>query len=358
MTILAPFCYDDRGRAYFAADGPELYAYSGVDDSPLWKDFAQGILVGLAISGDQVFGVDTDGRLVQWRLFDGAVARVTEHGVSCRAIATDPHGACALLTDYGVRVVAANGSYVDVNVPEASCVGRDASGGRVLVGTLQGSVLWVDPSSGQVLGQLHVGGPVRSIAWSSQGTWVVGAGSTLCSVSADGLEASVTGIVPVGGGIRDVSVSADGWLYAVIVDDTSVALFAVVGGEQLARVEYTRNVGQIAFGPDTWLGIALEYADTNRVELGTGRLTRNSPGLGRSSDPWRTDLKMDAARVRGALARSRAGGSPVAQQVERPKPGVYEEKKRPAWLIPAIVAGVISLVCGCSGCCGLFAYLR
>ena len=361
MTVLAPFVHDARGRVYATGDGPEVYVYSGVDDSPLWKDFADGILVGLAISGDHLLGVDSDGRLIRWRIFDGQRVDVVDHSTQCRGLVADPHGGLALLTDTGVRLIFAGGGFVDVAIPGARSVARDASGGRVAVVTDAGQFLWLEPGTGSVMGQLAIPAPGHHVTWSNQGQWVVGAADKLLLVSADPQEdgGAMLGMHAPGGPIESVAVSADGWLLAVKVGTQHVALLSTASGETLATIAYKRMVGGVYFGPDTWLAVALEYADVNRVELGAGRLTRNGPGLGRSSDPWGADLKLDASRVRGALARSRAGGGPVAVLTERPSAGMLNDGGgRPKWLLPALIIGSISLVCGCSSCCGLFAYLR
>lgn len=357
MSELTPFAHDIRGRVYVTGDGPEVYAYSGVDDSPLWKDFADGILVGLAISRDEVVGVDSDGRLIRWRIFDGQRVDVTSHDVSCLGIAADPHGGIALLTTTGVRIIGAGGQAIDALVPRATAVARDSSGSRIVVTTADGRVVWLDSSTAAVIGEVTVPAPAHDVAWSSQGAWVVGAADKLLVLAADPTEAAVLSMYALGGPTESVAVSQDGWLIGARVGTSDVALIAAATGETLATVGYKRPVGSVHFGSDTWLAIALEYADVNRLELGTGRLTRNGPGLGRSTDPWGANVKLDPSRVRGALARSRAGGSPVAVQVERPNPGAYESdaKGRPKWVIPLIIAVVVMGFCSCTTCCGLWA---
>ncbi|MFT6143194.1 MAG: hypothetical protein ACJAZO_003182 [Myxococcota bacterium] len=360
MSILAPFAHDGRGRVYVTADGPEVYAYSGVDDSPLWKDFADGIIVGLAISGDHVVGVDSDGVLIRWRIFDGQRVDVTSTDVACLGIAADPYGGVALLTDFGVRVYGSGGHVVDAAVPRANSVAKDTSGSRIVVTTEDGRLVWIDGTTGSVVGEVVVPAPAHMAAWSSQGSWVVGAADKLLVITADPSESPVVSMFAPGGPVEAVAVSADGWLLAARVGATDVSLLTSSTGETLATVGYNRPVGGVFFGSDTWLAIALEYADVNRIELGAGRLTRNGPGLGRSSDPWATNLKLDAGRVRGALARSRAGGAPVAMRVERQSPGTYESEVpgRPKWVLPAVIAVAVLMMCSCSSCCGIFAYLR
>ncbi len=360
MSVLAPFAHDVRGRVYVTADGPEVYAYSGVDDSPLWKDFADGIVVGLAISGDHVLGVDSDGLLIRWRIFDGQRVDVTSSNVSCRGIAADNYGGLALLTDFGVRILGAGGQVVDAPVAGATSVAKDSSGSRIVVTTEDGRLVWIDALTGSVTGEVIVPAPAHMATWSSQGSWVVGAADKLLVIAADPTESAVVSMFAPGGPVEAVAVSADGWLLAARVGANDVALLTSTTGETLATVGYNRPVGGVFFGPDTWLAIALEYADVNRIELGAGRLTRNGPGLGRSSDPWATKLKLDSGRVRGALARSRAGGAPVAMRVERQTPGTYESETagRPKWVLPAVIAAVVVMMCSCSSCCGIFMYTR
>ena len=358
MSLLAPFAHDGRGRVYVCGDGPEVYAYSGVDDSPLWKDFAEGILVGIAISRDVVLGLDSDGTLIRWRIFDGQRMDVTSYEMECRGISVDPHGGFALLGPNGVRIVSPNGLIVDAAIPRATAVARDSSGSRVVVTTEDGRLVWVDPNTGGILGEIAIPAPGHAVAWSSQGAWVVGAADKLLVLASEPTEAAIIAMYAMGGPTESVAVSADGWLLAARVGLQSVVLLTSTSGENLATITYKRTVGAVHFGSDTWLAVALEYADVNRLELGTGRLTRNGPGLGRKTDPWGADVKLDPSQVRGALARARAGGSPVAMQVDRPTVGAYESENpgRPKWVIPVVIGVSAFMCCSCSTCCGLMNY--
>jgi hypothetical protein len=360
--ILAPFVMDPRGRVYVAADGPEVYAWSGVDDSPLWKDFFDGIIVGIGISGDHVHGVDTDGRVVTWRVFDGERVDVRPQDRRVHGFYADPHGGLALRTDAGVRLLAPNGLVADGAVAKASVVARDSTGVRVLVGTEAGELVWLD-ALGNRTGSISAGAPVRAVAWSAHACWVVAAGTRLLVLAADpptavqgAVQASpVLATYDVGGTISAIAVSSDGWLLAAAVGDR-VVVVTRTDGSKLSTIQYKRPVGAVGFGADTWLAVCLEHADVNRIELATGRLTKNSPGLGRHSDPWGASVEMNAAEVRGALARARAGGAPVAMQVNRPKPGEAADTGRP-WWVYALVALAFFFVClGCATSGGVTAW--
>ena len=54
MTIVAPYAYESQGRVTVCGDGPELFVYSGANDAPMWKQFCDGILVGVGAAGNLV----------------------------------------------------------------------------------------------------------------------------------------------------------------------------------------------------------------------------------------------------------------------------------------------------------------
>jgi len=229
-----------------------------------------------------------------------------------------------------------------------------------VVGTGSGDLALFDLASGTQLFATRVGAPVANITWSPRGYWMVAAGSQLHMVAWDlGMPDPEApegtpppnphlGTIDVPGNPHDVAVNADGVVVACDDGAQKVLVYELHEKRCGTTIEYTRDVGQLAFGPDTSLGIGLEYADANRVDVVAGHLTRTAPGLGRGSEPWFPRVKADSHIMRGAIAAMRAGGGPIATVRQVDSGGGTN------WLlIGGIVAGLIVLCCGCLGIGGV-----
>ena len=111
---------------------------------------------------------------------------------------------------------------------------------------------------------------------------------------------------------------------------------------------YARSVGGAAFGPNGLLGIGLDDADALRLDVYSSKSHRTEPHQGRGRNIFNFENKLDSDVLRGATAKVKAGGSPIARYEGPP-----EESKGYLWSCLGALA-VSIVVCGvCAGCSGL-----
>ena len=72
-----------------------------------------------------------------------------------------------------------------------------------------------------------------------------------------------------------------------------------------------RSVEGVAFGPDVWLGAALDGGDGNKVNLATGAYHRTDPHEGRARNTWDVVVDVDQARIKAG----RSTANPSADAV-------------------------------------------
>lgn len=314
-TEPAPFALAADGGTIAAGDGPELLVWRG-DGVPAWKQFTDGILVGLAITADEVVAIDADGRLTRWRRTDGDALGVLETGCRPLALKLVAGGTVGILTGEGVVLVAPGASPRLLPVPGAVAFAFGPGGASVGIGTHTGSFTAIELATGAAWGVLQLPAGIGGIDWSALGTWVVGADRMLYRVRGDGsaIEAAITGADnPIDG----VSCSIDGLVCAAQTSDR-VELYELNGNKPIGEYLLRRRIGGLSFGPAFTLGIGLDDGDGTVVELASGVSLRTEPHPGRARNTWRLENKVDVGAVRGAIARRQAGSEPIARYVPPP----------------------------------------
>ena len=114
---------------------------------------------------------------------------------------------------------------------------------------------------------------------------------------------------------------------------------------------------EVRFGAGHWLAVGLDDGDATMVELLTGSPTRTEPHPGRGRNVWAMDNKVDRELLRGAVARHRAGGGPIARWVG---PKEDEPKEETGCLRSALTVGCFTLLgfLVCSGGIGLLWWMQ
>lgn len=314
-----PVALSPDGHAVAVGDGPELLAYRG-DGAPTWKVFTDGILVGLGYVVDQLVCIDDRGVVTWRRRGDGQALHEVELGVAARGGEVSADGGVVVLTDDGLWVLGPGSPARFVAAAAASVVAFGPNSQSVGVGHASGVFAAHDPATGLAWGSVDLGAPVAGVAWCVNGQWVVAAGEALHLVSGDGATLQARLTLPGPG--ADVAVSLDGTLAAVICG-THVQVFELQGQGDCGALQFRRELLHLAFGAGHWLGVGLDDGDATLVELLTGSPTRTEPHPGRGRNVWAMENKVERDRVRGAVARHRAGGEPIARWVA---PEVEEEE--------------------------------
>lgn len=350
MSVVAPYDYAPGGEFYAAGDGPELFAYAGEDDSPLWKQFCEGILVGVGVTATEVYSLDDAGRLDIWNGRSGQKRLNVNLGAPCSRLTVSMMGTALAITARGVAHIQPDGQFSVIQIQGATAAAFSADATRACVGTSAGVLVLYDLASGAQLASTNVGDPVADLAFSPRGVWVAAAGKKLVLAMAElhvpveegqPAKSPILGAVDVAGTPTRVTVNVDGTLAACDDGAQTVLVYELKDYHVGATIVYARDIGDIQFGPDAWLGIGLEYADCNRVDVITGKSERSKPGLGRGTDTWYPRVKADNVLMRGAMASMRAGGMPIAtvRQVQRGGGANW-------MLIGGITAGIAFLCCG------------
>jgi hypothetical protein len=356
----APFAYESDGGVLVCGDGPELFAYSGEDDSPMWKQFCEGLLVGVGVAQGSVYSLDDGGGFNTWNEKTGEKLLTVALGSPAIAMQVSDQGTAAALLTSGVAHIQQDGQFFTIPFQGGTALALTGDASRVVVGTGSGDLVLLDLASGVQLSTAKVGAAVVDIAWSPRGYWMVAAGPRLHMVAWDlamldpeaepgtPLPDPLQGTLDLSAPPRSVAVNADGVVVACDNGAQTVLVYELHEKRCGTTIEYTRDIGQLDFGPDTSLGIGLEYADANRVDVVSGQTTRTAQGLGRGSEPWFPRVKADSHIMRGAIAALRAGGGPIATVRQ------VEGGGNTNWLmIGGIVAGLIVLCCGCLGIGGV-----
>lgn len=344
----APFAIAADGGTLAAGDGPELLVWRG-DGVPAWKQFTDGIIVGLAITADTVVTVDADGLVRRWRRSDGTDLGGVHVGGSALGLEVAQTGVIGVLGAEGVWVVPPNATTASsvVPVPGATAFAFGPGGGSVGVGTDRGRFVAIELASGAAWGSTELPAAVRGVAWSALGTWLVGAERMLYRIKGDGsaVASAITGADTL---IASVCCTANGIIAAARTEDR-VELYELHANRPIGEYLLRRRVAGLAFGPGLTLAIGLDDGDGNVVDLASGATLRTEPHPGRGRNTWRLENKVDLAAVRGAIAFQQAGGAPIARYVPRAGPdgaGGSSSGCFGGCLAVAAVVAVLAAFCG------------
>lgn len=351
--MIDPIAYAADGSELLCGDGPELLAYRS-DGAPAWKVFTEGILVGAGIVVDQAVTVDDQGRVCWRRRGNGELLHEIQLGGRPTDAVIAPDGAVAALVDGGVFVIPHGQAPRFIPILGVSSVAWGPDGNSLGVGAHSGAFAAYDPHTGQPWGSVQLGASVVGVGWSQLGQWVVGAGEQLALVSGDGSE--VLRALATGQPLERVAVSQDGLLGATIHGMT-VGVFALQDLQACGELVFRRALAEVRFGAGHWLAVGLDDGDATMVELLTGSPTRTEPHPGRGRNVWAMDNKVDRELLRGAVARHRAGGGPIARWVG---PKEDEPKEETGCLRSALTVGCFTLLgfLVCSGGIGLLWWMQ
>jgi hypothetical protein len=350
-----PVAYAADGGTVVVGDGPELLVYRS-DGAPAYKLFLDGILAGVGVYVDQVITVDGDGRVCWHNRGNGEVLHEIRLDAAPTGLAVASDGALAVLTSQGVWIVRRGQvpRFVGVQGATAVCWGPDS--GSMGVGTGSGSFAAIDPITGVAWGTVSLGAAIEGCGWSVLGEWVVTAGTQLALVQGDGAE--ITRVLPDEGPLGPVAVSSDGILVAAVCG-TDVAVFELNQLSRCGELAFRRALTDVVFGPGHHLCIGMDDGDATMVEVVSGTPSRTEPHPGRGRNTWRMDNKVERDRLRGAVARHRAGGEPIARWVGPKEDESAASEGSGCWQSAAIVGCVTVLTTVlCSGAVGVAWYLQ
>lgn len=356
-----PFYYTPDERLFVIADGPEVFVYSGQKDTPVWKAFADGILVGIAATGDRVFAVDADGRVVTFKVIDASKIGEQHTDRPTYGLAFDRANVrLGLIGDDGVLLTDGEnaGAAFALKGARFAAFGE----GKLAIASGSGRVEVFEVATGKSLGSNEVGGPVSGVAWRPlYEEWVVAGGEHVTFLSAD--LKKVEGKIQVrqidadetqkAGELGPLAIDTEGALLAVVVDQ-QIAVFELFENKRVGTIRFQRVVSGVGFGKGTWLAIGLDDAEGNRVELSTGQLKKTEPFGGRSGGRWAMQVVINHALLKQGMTYLKAQGKPIATAAPKPKP-TAEAGAAPkrGWGAGRILMILVVLGLGCAGCAGI-----
>ena len=350
MSAGGPFALHPLGAMCATVDGPEVLSSSGVDGSPLWRQFHDYRVIAVETAAQQVVSLD-EGGILRWWGFDGSLVNQTDIPGRCTALAAAIDGSAAVVRERDVVRVDPMGGLHPIQVPGATKLSFGPDQNSLGIGTQQGLFYAVDPNSGSAWGQVQLQGAVTGISWNARGYWLVATTNVVYLVSGDGSQ--VAQQVPVQGQIDGVDSSEDGGVLAVSIGVSGVVIIelqncSVAGGIDVRG----RRVVDVDFGPGLKLGVGLEGGDASIVDLTTGHVVNTMAHPGREHHVWQLSPAVNGGTLLGAVAWARGGGSPVASQV------IVDDGEPKGMNWAYMVIGFVVMLFVCSGCCGIGAVVR
>jgi len=335
----SPFAISQDGAMVACGDGPEVLVYLSSSGAPVWKAFADGILIGLAFDSSRLVGMDANGRLYLWEGGSGQLEQQHELGLEARCMALASDGAILVGGDDGVHLVLPGGS--QQYWPTACPTAVDWMGSLGVVGGANGELSLVDRTTGPVpVCTLESG--VVDVCASPLGHWVVATTDRVTFLERDGTRARQV-IDLLGQQVQHVTVSKDGIVVAAACQDGTVWLGDSVTVQKAGEVKSRRSTEALAFGQGLLLTVAHEDGDVSFVDLSSSKIVQSDAHVGRARRAWHIEVQVNLASVRGARVNVASGGQTVASYT-----GPRPEDDRPSWgkWLLGLAGGCLVLVLG------------
>lgn len=352
MQDVYSFALSADGQQLAVGDGPELLVYR-YDGEPVYKQFCDGILVGVGFCGPHLATADSEGRVLFLRALDGHRVEEIQLEGNPLGVFTSPDGALGVITVNGPVLVESNGQVVPYPLQDLAVAAFGPDRTSLGLGTHTGYFVAMDGMSGAAWGQIELGEPVRAVSWNHQGFWMVLVGRVLLRI--DGGATTILGRDDLDGEPIGLAVSSDGALAALLHPGGRVELRELNTHTSVGEIVFRREVHGVDFGRSAQLGFGLDDGDASLVDLITRNTLRTEPHPGRGRNNWNVDLDYDAARVRAAVTLLRSGGQGPEQQFA---PDDIRGGRRGCWGIGCMVMNVLLFATfGCIGLAFMVKYL-
>lgn len=278
--------YDGRGKIMVLAAGSELLVHDGATEAPLWRAHLTAPIVATGLALDTVVAVDEAGTIHRFEATGGRTLGRTELGWTATGAAIAGDGAGVVLGGSSVAIAVQDRAVASLEVEAPSCAAFRSDHKKFAIGTERGSVILCDRERAAILRRVELGEPVTGICWSARGHWIATAGEGVYRIPADVTRSerltTASGLAP-----SLPRCSPDGKCLAVRLDARTAIVLALHSRETLASVSYVdREICGLAFGPEPWLGVALEGGDGNKIHLVSSAVHRTDTHPGRLHRSW------------------------------------------------------------------------
>ena len=319
---LDALAYGPEANVLLVLDGAELIAYDAQTEAPKWQVAFTDPLLSVAFAHPQA--LPTAGGGSPWREAAAShAAIVLDAEGSLHAVDLSlgkrlgsigplgkPRSVASCVSTGALAVVAGDevlvwrsGHLVEVPLAgaRASALAFSVDGRTLAVGTEAGDVIMFSldaptvpaapeevqpPADTQVPERTfaaHGVGAVADLVAHPSGTWIAAGARGVFTVTAEGAQR----LDKLPSGALRACFDATGATLAVQRSDRAIAVYAWPALSVVARIEYTeRPVRGIAFGPENWLGVALDGGDGNKIDIVTSATHRTDTAPGRTHRSW------------------------------------------------------------------------
>lgn len=282
------------------ADEALVLAYDSKDQAPQWMTPLPAKVSSLMCGRESVFALCEGGLLVELTLKSGE-QRSSQTVAGTHSVVLTPSGLPALVTAEGVVFEATT-----LTVPGARHVAFSGDGATALVVDAKGELQLFDARTGAALKTLALDKPATFAVWNPLGKcFLVCADTHVKNVKAD-----LSG--------HDIFISFKEPLVTLAVDDSGRFVGARAGNvalmvgfpnrEMIGSLSYfDKSPGQVAFGPQPWMGVGLNAGDANSVNMTEEGVYRTDPHPGRERNRWMLSVGVDPSQTAKVLARPGVG---------------------------------------------------
>lgn len=346
--------YGPEANVLLVVDGSELLAYDAHTEAPKWQVAFEEPLLSVMFAHPQALPSAGGGSPWREAAATHAAIALDDHGsfhavdlaLGKRLGSVGPFGkprAAASCVASGALAMAVDdkvlvwrtGHMIETRIAQVTALSFSADGGTLAVGTSGGDVVMLSlearsaatsPADLQPLApadaplvrtfETHGVGAVTDLVAHPSGAWLSAGASGVFAVTASGAQR----LEKISAGALRARFDGPGARLAVQRAERAIVVYAWPALSVVARIEYTgRPVRGVAFGPEEWLGVALDHGDGNKIDIMTSATHRTDTAPGRTHRSW--TLLVEGQR---SLLTAKE-----ADEIRRMKSPFHEETPRP-----------------------------
>ncbi len=285
-------------------DGPDLLAYDATTEAPKWSLGIGRRAAAVLFLDPQLFPasaaspwraqsiaraalvVDVEGRLhLVDTMLGRAMGELGPFGKPLAVASSMAGGALALAVETQVAVWRA-GEQHHIPMQHARGLAFSNDGATLAIGNDKGELRMFQLATGRPPEEIlrsSVRGAISDLVQHPNGSWVVASAQGVSLVSASG----TSRLEKLPAGARRLRFDGRGGRLALQSSERGIVVYEWPTLSVLMRVQYMeRPVCGFSFGPDNWLGVALDHGDGNKIDVGTSEVHRTDTHPGRQHRSW------------------------------------------------------------------------
>ncbi len=308
MPDPAPFAFGYAGRWLTSTHEHEVFICDGQEDHTVHIVPLDTRVTGVRNTTRSVLALDRAGTI--YGLDPSTGQRAWQHAIGREGLglAATEHGRWAVVHAEGVAWGEGAQPLGSVPLADARHAAFDPSGEVLAIVTADGT-LTLTPLAGGVPTILALGFAATGLCHSRLGYWLVSTARGVFRVPVDGREPEL--YLKWGGDDPPTGIvcSGNGRLCAFTTESRVVVLFGVERDLNCGAIIYAdREVGELEFGPDAWLGVGIGLGDGNKIDLlRSGACRRTDPPPGRTRNRWMLQLGFDPEEIAEAYGPQGSG---------------------------------------------------